>query len=661
MMRKLPYLLALPSLLVLLAVADAPVSTRELLLRLFAKQETFFAHEKVYLHTDKPYYMAGDTVWFAGYVTSAITHRPSGISNILYVDLISSSARVISRQKWKVENGFTRGQLGLAEDLPQDAYTLRAYTAWMCNFDSSYLFTKPLSVFQVAPDEDTIVSPLPRQPDVSLRFFPEGGQLVEGLPARVAFEVRDEQGNPLAVRATLKSAGYEADAVASNFAGYGSFVFVPQKDSAPHLTLAHKGSTYAFPLPAAQRSGVVMRCSHASAEKIRVAVSGKFDDPRRAKSMLLVGHVRGQLSFMVPMSLNEQGVAVAKILTEACPQGILCLTLIDGAGTPCAERLMYVDKGERVSVKLSAYSLQKDGKATTIARIATTDQGGKPVSAHVSLTALNENTLVLPDSTEENIGSYLLLSSDLRGKILQPSYYFSEAPGAAADLDLLLLTQGWRRFEVNPAMVDSLPTITYPVEKRLLIAGKVKNINKEKAKDYRISMYTYGADNRMREFISHNLDSSGGFVVLFGDIYGELTSRIFTYNQRNKLRSVKVAFADAPQPFVAPLAQVPDMGAIAKGNQKLIDQRTYLADLQRSSDKHVELQDVVVKGRRTDHVDGYSLRGTPPDFVFTGKELMEYGTEMGAIQINVPDFRLTTNDFGEEYFAYGRETPQMHS
>ncbi|MDR3297310.1 MAG: hypothetical protein LBS94_03645, partial [Prevotellaceae bacterium] len=556
------------------------------------------------------------------------------------------------------------GQLGLADDLPQDAYTLRAYTAWMCNFDSSYLFTKPLNVFAAATVTDTAAifaaargakNSEAEEAKISLRFFPEGGQMVDGLSSRIAVEARDERGMPLALNGQLLGDdGSEISQFKTNFAGYGAVALTPQVGASYELIVAHEGKAIRVPLPAPQRIGATMQCSFTSLAELRVKVEGKFDEPRRAENMLLAGHVRGELVFITPFSLGKKGATTIKIPTADCPQGILCLTLLDGAGSPCAERLVYVDKGERLSIKFT-HSLQRNGSAVT--QLLATDADGKPAVAHVSLAALNGDLVALPDSTDENLATYLLLSSDLRGKIYRAGYYFSKAPRAAHDLDLLLLTQGWRRFEVNPALADSIWKIPYPLQKKLLLAGRLERVDLSKATDYSLTMCIYDSRSKMREIIFQQVSSDGTFVVPFDDFCDSLTAKIFTKNKRGRLRNVGMAIAQDPAPPFAPLAHAPDLNAIAQANRKLLDYRTLLAD---ATKWHIVLDDITVTAKRRDRSETGGWLGLP-DLELSGAELLQYGTTVNAVLFNMPNVRVEKNDFGDEFLTTDRAFMQSRN
>ncbi len=735
---KLLQLVALSVAFLLFIAATLQDENIDKFVRLFHKHKTLFPHEKVYLHTDRPYYMVGDTIWFAAYINNAVTHQPSTISNILHVDFINSSAQVVIRQKWHVDSGYTRGQIAVEDTLMQDAYTIRAYTAWMCNFDSTLFFTKQVNVFQLFPEgfrcDATLTSngenqalnlkmvyngsnpavvkncpvryrikaskfsvrgegvidstghlyisqvingggianptielqytdtrkkkqrteveiKLPHEPQISVRFFPESGQMVEELPARMAFEVRDERGAPLALQGVLIGNNEKLLEVESNFAGYGAFFLNPLKSVRYAMTLTYGGSEHTFLLPVPQEQGVTMLCDNSGDSELRIKVFGKLDDKEQGKEMLLVGHVRGELMFVSPISLNGKGIAQVKISTTSYPQGILHITLVNGKGVPCAERLVYVDNGERINVWMATRTMQRDGRDMTVVAITAKDQEGNPASARFSLSVVDESLVILPDSTEENICSYMLLSSDLQGRIYAPGYYFSRAPKAKMDLDLLLLTQGWCRFDPDLCKTDSLYPVRYPVEKKLTIAGKMNNINQKKAKDYSVTLLSYAADNRMYEMLHRNVRDDGSFSFVFDNFCGSLTAKIFTRNHNRRLRDIDVSIVQAPNPPAAPLNHVPDLNAIAQADQKILDHRVYLEN---SMEKTIMLEGVAVASRAKEVNDiQYHSGGERPDVILVEKDVAKHNTVMQAILISAPEFHVRHDMYGGAYLQAG--------
>ncbi|SMB95482.1 hypothetical protein SAMN00120144_4101 [Hymenobacter roseosalivarius DSM 11622] len=171
--------------------------------------------EKSYIHTDKSFYATGETIWLKAYVVDASLHLPDTVSQVLYVDLIAPDQRVIAQRVLRLTQGTAAADFELADSLAQGMYTVRAYTNWMRNFSPDYFFSKRLPVWQAAtavtdaaaarPGAKPRVrkaAPVPK-PKTDVQFFPEGGNMVVGLPAVVAFKATDEYGRGVAVSGQL--------------------------------------------------------------------------------------------------------------------------------------------------------------------------------------------------------------------------------------------------------------------------------------------------------------------------------------------------------------------------------------------------------------------------------------------------------------------------
>ena len=172
--------------------------------------------EKVYLHLDNTSYYHGDNIWFAAYVVSAFDNRPEVLSRTLYVELLDPGGVVVERRVLPIDKGRCHGEFSLTQ-LPfrTGYYEVRAYTKYMLNFDSRGIFSRVIPVFDSPAVEGDYADRrlaryddlkyemkrprTPRERNVSMRFYPEGGHLVTGLPSRVAFEATDGAGQPLDV------------------------------------------------------------------------------------------------------------------------------------------------------------------------------------------------------------------------------------------------------------------------------------------------------------------------------------------------------------------------------------------------------------------------------------------------------------------------------
>ena len=250
--------------------------------------------EKVYVHTDNTCYFVGDTLWYKAYVVRSDNHRPTDMSRILYVELLSPDGLLVERQNIIVSaTGHTCGQFVLRDSLYSGYYELRAYTRWMLNFNVSHhdyrtdetwyfynkqmaadyyrqwdgLFSRVLPVYG-KPDEPGDYDarrmyqrpktrlPKPKKDELQATFYPEGGHLVEGVENRVAFELHDQNGEAVQVRGTL-AADAAAVPLVPQHMGRGVFTVTPGSRRLK-ATFTWRGKDYTFSLPKQESQGVAL-------------------------------------------------------------------------------------------------------------------------------------------------------------------------------------------------------------------------------------------------------------------------------------------------------------------------------------------------------------------------------------------------------------------
>ena len=229
--------------------------------------------EKLYVHTDQAGYLTGETLWFSIYYVDGTYHKPLDLSRVTYVELLDKEGRSVLQTKVSLAAGGGNGSLFLPASLRSGTYRMRAYTNWMKNFSADYFFEKNL----------TIVNPFtpldPPQPkaiaDYDIQFFPEGGNLVQGLAGTVAFKVADSTGHGIPVRGWLL--GGQSDTLArfaSHKFGMGNFSFTPSANTAYRVVMQDEsGRSFTPSLPAIQPQGYVMRLDETPGNQLTITVS----------------------------------------------------------------------------------------------------------------------------------------------------------------------------------------------------------------------------------------------------------------------------------------------------------------------------------------------------------------------------------------------------
>lgn len=438
---------------------------------LLTKFNEEFPQEKVYLHTDKPYYLAGETIWFQSYVTAGAVHQLSPLSKTVYVELINSNQEFIGRYLVRVDKGLGHGQVALPRYLATGSYQLRAYTNWMRNFPHELFFTKELKIWNV--DEPSADGPPQKGNEIDLQLFPEGGHLVAGIKTNVAFKAIGTDGLHRQVSGNLLNGqGEPIGEILSSHLGMGVFSFTPKSNEQYSIRLADTNQTYL--LPRVEETGfVITLVPKFDAKEITLKLQATAATPQR-ESVTLVAHNRGIPAFIAQASLTNN-LYFLKIPKAKLQHGLAHFTLFDAAGKPQAERLFFTDHAAPLQVEVKTTQTEVEARKLTVVEIQTRNASNQPAQAFVSLAATNNEEVVF-DGSEITIENYLLLQSDLKGHLENPGYYFDKKNADRLEkLDLLLMTQGWVRFNWEKLLADQWPQITHGIEQGINIQGSMKD------------------------------------------------------------------------------------------------------------------------------------------------------------------------------------------
>lgn len=427
--------------------------------------------EKVYLQTDRQTYTAAETIWLKAYLTAGPFHIPSSLSSTIYVELIDSKGELVQQQKLFTPDGFASGQLELSDSIRSGNYLLRAYTNWMRNSGEEYFFHRPLKIWnsQVISKPSTTPETELAIGKVDIQFFPEGGNLVQGILSKVAFKAIGEDGLGTAVKGNI----LEGDAVItefeSNSLGMGVFPLLPKKGKTYRAQA--EGGEMDLELPAALESGLVMSVSN-SGKSEDIVVKIQSSENSQISKISLLAQTRGLVCASSRADLANRVIFV-RIPKKEFPTGIAQITALDENGIPLAERLVFIDHQDQLSLSAVPDKSNYGPRESVRIEITAKDKTGQPVVANFSLSVFDKSQVPF-DEDHETIQSNLLLSSELQGQIENPGYYFNPTnQDRVTALDYLLLTQGWRKFTIKKALSGEIPKPVYRIEKGLTITGQL--------------------------------------------------------------------------------------------------------------------------------------------------------------------------------------------
>jgi hypothetical protein len=430
-----------------------------------SKMATGYQAEKVYLHYDKSSYYPGEAIWFKAYLMEGIF--PAAQSKTLYVDWIDDKGAVLSHTVSPVVDATTNGQFNVPAEYSGDFVHVRAYTKWMLNFDTAFLYSKDI---RVLPKEVAIKKTLAAVTP-SLQLFPEGGDIIAGVINKIAFKANDQFGRPVKIKGRLlDSKGTALQIFSSIHDGMGSFIFIPESGLTYRVKWTdEKNIEHTTDLPQVKTSGVSMQIA-LDGERRVITVNGGPQLESQFRQLHLAGTMNQSLIFKNDIPLTENNSVKRIIPTRDIPSGILTLTLFDAGWNAIAERITFVNNHEytfQPQMEVQRWGLGKRKRNEIEIRLPDSLQ-----DANLSIAVTD---VAIEKDTADNIISHFLLSSELKGRVYKPAYYFSNnSDSVARYLDLVMLTNGWRRFKWEDVTKGKLPQITYPRDTSYLhLSGKL--------------------------------------------------------------------------------------------------------------------------------------------------------------------------------------------
>lgn len=610
--------------------------------------------EKVYVQTDRDAYLIGETIWLKGYIFNGTTHEADTVSRVLYVDLVDPVARRVRlRAQLRATNSYAPGQVTLPDTLPAGTYEVRAYTNFMRNESEAYFFTKPLTILK--PDESELTTKNNEsgnglvQPDV--QFLPEGGQLVSGIESRVAFKAIGTSGRSVAIEGFVLNA--KKDTIVgfiSSHLGMGYMTFKPEAGQT-YTAFARLGggTVVSYPLPAVQAQGVVMQVDNLThKDNIRVYVNHNKTNTDAAATLTLLAQTRGQAVQMVEIPIAKK-TSLIQLPRVQFPEGIAQLTLFDETNKPVCERLVFVNKNERITVALTPDKKAYKNREKVDLTVTTATTDGKPVSANLSLSAVDDRLAPEADSNGTTIVSHLLLSSDLTGTIEQPDYYVNPIhQDRWTKLDLLLMTQGWRRFAWADVLSGTNHPVKYSAEGGLSLTGKVVRPNQKDIGGKVNLTFMLAKRDSSRVFLAGETDESGNFGAYDLD-FTDTTSVLIQGTKGAANRNLVISLDQLLTPIVS-ITRVPYNPLEFRRDElaEFIKRTKEYQEIERQIRRNGEvlLQAVTVKAKKEREFDSRVIYGTPDASVkFTPMNTSGRQTILDVIQGQVAGVQVIGSGF----------------
>lgn len=752
MKTKAKYIVAGLFAAICLGFAGSNITSLENLISAFEKYNDERVQEKVYLHTDKPYYAAGDDIWFKAYVFDAKTLGPTPKSNLLYVEFLDQKDKVRNRIKISLAAGTGWGNFTLPDTLKEGNYRIRAYTNWMRNFDTRYFFDHVYKVGDVRTNQTIVETQYTYAPagnteevtakinykniegnaygnkeviykvdlegkeiakgkgvtdsngniivkfsrpksekvgtgliatsikisdrttvnkwipinqisgEVDMQFFPEGGDLISGVRSRVGFKIVKSDGLGLDVKGFVEEEGGNAIAVINpKYKGMGFFSLVPEVGKNYYAVLKFAdGSEKKYNLPSIKPEGITLSANfneNADSIIVRVLSNQLFSEKNIGRNLSLVAQSSGNLIYSATSTLSKVGGFVVRFPVSQFPLGIAQFTLFNDQQQPLAERLAFIYKDDFLNLDVSE-SLKKTYKTREKVglELKVKNKAGNPFIGSFSVAVTDETKVPVKEEEEVTIFSEILLNSDLRGNIETPNYYFVNYDRDKRDqLDVLMLTQGWRRFNwVDIGGATPVP-LKYKPELTLALRGQVKN-NKKVVPN--ASIIVFGT--KLSTILQAKANEMGEFVI-DSLLFPDSTKFVIQARSEKGKKFVEIEMDDDIATQEIPKIDRSELSVNISSSMMayLKNSKTHYEELLKFglADRTIMLDEVRVVDKATQALDNSSNLNGPgnADRIITASELENAPTMEFALMGKVAGLMFRD---GEAYFMRnGGDTP----
>lgn len=520
---------------------------------------SIYPQEKVYLQFDNTSYYSGDLIWFKAFVVKASTLQRAE-SGVLYVDLLSPGGVLLQQQKLKIVAGQANGCFQLVDQstaqarsmrgiigYPSGFYEIRAYTSNMLNFDNETLFSRVFAVYEPPKEEGDYYSDLPvikeqrtyveqyrpkSKPlaDCNVTFYPEGGNLVIGKPCRVAFRASDATGFGTDIEGEVTGTNIKFHTL---HGGMGSFVFTPEKRE-NSVTIYYNGKSQHISLPEAQLSGIALSVQSGNNGDIRVEIA--HTDNFNNKTLGITLTCRGEVVNFGTIELNKKRT-IYTIPSNEIPHGVCRITLFDNNGTIYAARsLFHHSRLKAPQITITPKQKKFEPFSPIELQINLVDGNNNPFRDRFCISV--RDIRGFSNIYTDNISTSLLLSSDIKGFIENPEYYFERRDKEHDDaLDLLMMVQGWERYDWQ-CMAGLKPfEAKHRIEEGITLNGWVLNPSGKKPLEGVTVLAAVVPENREDlEQFSLQTDKSGYFGFDIGvDFYNNAKLTIDTRVEHERL------------------------------------------------------------------------------------------------------------------------------
>ena len=468
--------------------------------------------EKLYVHVDRELYAPGDKIWLKVYQVNGITHKLNSNFRNIFVQLVSEKGKVISENVLFSINGQAHGEID-TKNLESGMYTIRAYTKFLNNFGEEACFHKKIWISRSMNSVDLTDSKQTDYSKIDVAFLPESGNLVLNAVNSLAFKAVDSKGKGIYVSGKiLNDRGDTLSSFSSSFLGMGKLFLLPEEGENYYAVIDQSPVTK-FLLEAAKPNGICLNFKE-SGESLLFGMSANMKLGQHPGFYFVASH-KGVVLFYKKIEMTDFTQSF-KLSKSMFPKGISKISLLDSLLNPFAERLIFIDDGNpdliRLQLSKNEFKAREEVKIDIEALLAADDS----LKTTLSMAVVNRNYFGASGNSQ-NIKSYLLLDSDLKGAIESPAAFFvdDEVLSSAEKLDLLMMVHGWKTYLWDDIEQIKTPPVAEWNDAGIDIKGVVKKLFRETTvPEAKVILGPAGGNFLMVETIS---DENGRFE--FKQIY----------------------------------------------------------------------------------------------------------------------------------------------
>ncbi len=445
-----------------------------------------YPQEKVFLQTDKTYYLAKENIWMKAWCSTI--DGPTYLSRIIYIDLVDEKGNVIQKNMYQLDSlGSTGATFTIPEKTVTGNYSINAYTLWMLNFPE-FIFRKNIFIYG---DDFKQNEKSKKTASLQLIFFPEGGDLIAGVDNRVAFKATDNNGFPITLTGQIESEdGTKIVDIKTEHDGMGLFDIQPLVGKKYKATVNFGySSKLNFSLPEAKEEGINIKITNNNPNKLFVILRRGDKNKENYNELKVVTQLNYQVINTTLLNIDDGQMAVS-ISKKGLPPGIMQITVFDKNNLPLAERIAFNENYNIEEPKLKNELKNISAKGKNRVSFSFVNITNNSISCLV--TDFNPSVIY-----ENNIAATLLFSAELKGNIFNQGYYVKDKEAVTLrHLDILLMTHGWRRFNWKKIISQEENALKFPVESALSFKGTMhKSDRSEIIKDGKVSFIIRGADS----------------------------------------------------------------------------------------------------------------------------------------------------------------------